>query len=339
MGFGVGLLHRRREAARGEDTGDGRSHAGPLPPRCLPPATPSPQSGPTSPSSCRRWGRWGGGRPAARRASPAPRPAAPSCTGRGGFTIHPLHSRSPPTAPGPGTASPRGFAFQCGRTAPTPARAAAKRKLRHGRSQPHLRIPGHPGDTSQHRRLAPPPCGMQPGGTRGAGGCSARPFPALARRRVAPFQPVLCLFPVVFPGSDAFLLNTARVRLCRGGSGSAASRGAGAGGSTAPSTVPEPAVPCSPDRIKRFSGKHPGRKQRFPGRHSWIYGPLRATPAIGHPKGVIPSGSPSHQGSAVVWGQIRAEGGGRGSDPPIVMEHTKPVQWESFSPFPFGSRR
>lgn len=170
MGFGVGLLHRRREAAGGEDTSDGRSHGGPLPPCCLSPTTPSPQSVPTSPSSCRRWGRWGGGRPAARRASPAPLPAAPSCTGRGGFTIHPLHSRSPPTAPGPGTASPRGFAFQCGRTAPTPARAAAKGKLRHGRSQPHLRIPGHPGDTSQHRRLAPPTLRDAAGGYPGCRG-------------------------------------------------------------------------------------------------------------------------------------------------------------------------
>lgn len=137
MRFGVRLLHRCREAAGGGNVGSLRVLRDPTavtdPLSC--------PSSPTSPSSCRHWGLRGGGQPGARRAPPAPRPAAASCTERA--QLHPCasaNSRSPPTAPGPSSSSdlPAGLALHSSIQSPGPADpqapTCAKGKLRHGRS-------------------------------------------------------------------------------------------------------------------------------------------------------------------------------------------------------------
>lgn len=102
-----------------------------------------------------------------------------------------------------------------------------------GPTQPHPSIlrrsgsqPGHHPDLScrtpsQGGEILPW-VGTRGAGVQGAGFGTAPPASGTAPH--GPIQPVLCLFPVVLPGSISFLLNPERVRLCRGGSRSVASR-------------------------------------------------------------------------------------------------------------------
>lgn len=183
-----------------------------------------------------------------------------------------LHSCSPPTTPGPGFSTGSGLPSELAlhssvhRNSPNPGpRCSPSTSLCQGETeaqplsslggptQPYLRIPRHPRAASWHyhdfSHRTPSRCGVLLGrGVPGVlGRSSAQRLPALAWCLVAPFQPISCLFPVAFPGSIDFLLNPARVRLCRGGSGITASLGASSRGGTA--SPPEPAVLCLPGRV------------------------------------------------------------------------------------------
>lgn len=246
--------------------GDGGS---PPPPVCVPPPSP-PAPGPTSPSSCRRWGRWGGGRPAGRGGWPAPRPAAPSCAG-GGDTP-PLRPLSP--AP-PGT--PLHFPHPQKHTPPPTAAPTAppwaQGKLRHGRSQPGWpRAASPPAIRGTRFGIAATfPAASHPrtggrgwGGHRGVSG----PRSPLAGPQFNPLSRVYSQ--LRFPDPAASCSTPPGSGL----TGIAASLGGGVG------EAPPPA-PRGFTGTPRITPRHPWRKQRFPGRHSWIHGRFR-TPPPGH---------------------------------------------------------
>lgn len=142
---------------------------------------------------------------------------------------------------------------------------------------------------------------------------SARRLQPLARRRTAPFNP-FCVYSQLY-----FLDPSASCSTQRGSGSAGAAPGAlpagGQGGRAGDPRAPVPGVLFTGMNVSGQDCRMPRRKQRFPGKHSWIYRGFLAAPAIGHSKSAAPAAPwvhpPPHQSPRCILGPEHPVLGGK----------------------------